>query len=199
LTGIKPEGKGHARKSKLLYSDTHNKKTGVSMNKPSDDPFDVLSKAYENLYERVAQGWHELTDKSGPKLLHLIDDAKHKAVELDELTEEDATKLGDWLKRDLDDAITHMAETDDKFSDWLGFEVTLLENMFLQKLLDTADKTTVELMQFKEQSLHPHVYHTGELAGPGTLKCENCGEKLHFYRVSKIPPCPKCHETTFVR
>jgi hypothetical protein len=169
------------------------------MSKSAGDPFDVLSDAYEKLYERVANGWHDLTEKTGPKLLKLIEEGKEKAVELDELTEEDATKLGEWLKRDLDDAINHMAESDDKFTDWLGFEATLLESAFIGMLLDTADKTTVELMQFKERAEHPHTYHTGELTGPGTLICEACGEKLHFYRAGKIPPCPKCHETRFTR
>lgn len=169
------------------------------MNKSAGDPFDVLSQAYEKLYERVADAWHGLTDKSGPKLLHIIDEAKDKAVELDDLAEEDAAKLGAWLKRDLDDAITHLSETDDEFKDWLGFEVTRLESTFIGMLLDTADKTTVELMRLKEQAEHPYTYHTGEVTGPGTLVCESCGEKLHFYRAGKIPPCPKCHETEFKR
>lgn len=167
--------------------------------KDSGDPFDVLSHAYEKMYERVAQTWHNVTDKTGPKLLHAIEDAQHKAVELDKLAEEDALKLGDWLKRDLDDAITHISETDEKFTDWLGFEATLMENAFLSMLLDTADKTTVELMQIKERAEHPYTYHTGELTGPGTLVCDACGEKLHFYKAGRIPPCPKCHATEFKR
>lgn len=163
------------------------------------DPFDVLSQAYEKLYERVAESWHNVTDKSGPKLIKTIDEARHKAVELDELTEEDAAKLGEWVKRDLDDAITHISEKDSEFADWLGFEVSMIEHTFLQMLLDTADKTTVELMQLKDRAEHPYIYHTGEVTGPGTLVCESCGEVLHFYRAGKIPPCPKCKATKYRR
>ena len=118
---------------------------------------------------------------------------------IDELTEEDAEKLSAWLKRDIDDAIDHMSDADSKFVDWLGFKTELLESTFLQMLLDTADPTTVELKQIKERAEHPHEYHTGEITGPGTLICDECDEKLHFYKAGKIPPCPKCHETRYHR
>ena len=42
-------------------------------------------------------------------------------------------------------------------------------------------------------------YHTGEITGPGTLVCDNCGEELHFHKPSRIPPCPKCKGTSFHR
>ena len=41
--------------------------------------------------------------------------------------------------------------------------------------------------------------HTGEVTGAGTLVCDKCGEKLHFHKAGKIPPCPKCHATQFHR
>ena len=163
------------------------------------DPFEVLSSAYETMYERAADKIHKVHDKTDVLMHEYIDEAKHKAVELDELTEEDAEKLSSWLKRDIDDAINHMSEADSKFVDWLGFKTELLESTFLQMLLDTADPTTVELKQLKERAEHPHEYHTGEIAGPGTLICDECGEKLHFYKAGKIPPCPKCHETKYHR
>ena len=163
------------------------------------DPLDALGAAYETMYERVAGSLRKAREHTGPLLHKFIDEAKDKAVELDELTEEDAEKLTIWLKRDLDDAIDHMAETDDKLTDWLGFETTLIESALLYLLLETADKTTVELLRMKENARLPSVYHTGEVTGPGTLICDDCEEKLHFHNASKIPPCPKCHKTTFHR
>lgn len=163
------------------------------------DPLDTLGAAYETMYERVAKNLHNAKEHTGPLLHKFIDEAKDKAVELDELTEEDAEKLTDWLKRDLDDAISHIAETDEKLTDWLGFEATLIESALLYLLLETADKTTVQLLRMKENARLPSVYHTGEVTGPGTLICDECEEKLHFHNASRIPPCPKCHKTQFHR
>ncbi len=162
------------------------------------DPFDVLSKAYENIYENAAENLHKLKDKDLPALHKILDEARDKAVEIDELTEDDAVQLTQWLKRDLNHAISYLAETSHEIKDWLGFETSLLENEFFYMLLQVADKTTVELQQFKENAEHPE-YHTGEMSGPGTLTCDECGEKLHFYKAGKIPPCPKCHSTVFHR
>ncbi len=163
------------------------------------DPLDALGAAYETMYERVAKRLHKVKEHTGPLLHEFIDEAKDKAVELDELTEEDAEKLTIWLKRDLDDAIDHMAETDDRLKDWLGFETTLIESALLYLLLETADKTTLQLLRMKENARLPSVYHTGEVTGPGTLICDECEEKLHFHNASRIPPCPKCHKTKFHR
>ncbi len=163
------------------------------------DPLDALGAAYETMYERVAESLKNVKKHTGPLLHKYIDEARDKAVKLDELTEEDAEKLTVWLKRDLDDAIDHMAETDDRLKDWLGFEATLIESALLYMLLETADKTTVELLRMKENARLPSVYHTGEVTGPGTLICDECEEKLHFHQASRIPPCPKCHETKFHR
>ena len=170
------------------------------MTKPThSDPIDALGVAYEKMYERAAENLHS-TEKKSAQLLHkLINEAKDKAVELKELSEDDAAKLADWLKRDLDDTVNYLSETGLELKDWLGFETTLLESAVLDLLLKSADKTTVELLTMKDYARQPHAYHTGEITGPGTLVCDQCGEKLHFHRAGKIPPCPKCHATTFHR
>ena len=170
------------------------------MTKPThNSPIDALGAAYEKMYERAAENLHS-TEKKSAQLLHkLIDEAKDKAVALKELSEDDAAKLADWLKRDLDDTVNYLSETGLELKDWLGFETTLLESAVLDLLLKSADKTTVELLTMKDYARQPHAYHTGEITGPGTLVCDQCGEKLHFHRAGKIPPCPKCHATTFHR
>lgn len=166
---------------------------------PHVDPLDAMGAAYENMYERVAENLHKAKDQSGPLLHKLIDEAKDKAIELEEVVEEDAEKLSSWLKRDLDDAISHMSETDEKLKDWLGFETTLIESALIYFLLETADKTTVELLKLKQDAERPYIYRTGEMTGPGTLICDNCEEHLHFHKVGHIPPCPKCHGVSYHR
>ncbi len=168
-------------------------------NKKHTDPLDALGAAYETMYEHVAENLHKAKDKGGSVIHELVDESKEKIKKIEEVTEEDAENLAVWLKRDLDEAINYLAETEDAFRDWLGFETALIKNELIQAMLDTADKTTLALLRMKENASQPVLYHTGEIAGFGTLICDDCGEKLHFHKPARIPPCPKCHETSFHR
>jgi len=163
------------------------------------DPFDTLSVVYESMYEHVAANLNKAKEKTGPLIHKLIDEAEQKALALEDMTEEDASKLAGWLRRDLDDAINYLAETEYGLKDWLGFETALLKNELVEALLGAADKTTLALLRMKDNAHEPYDYHTGEIAGFGTLICDECGEKLHFHKAGKIPPCPKCHKTSFHR
>ena len=163
------------------------------------DPIDLLGEVYEKMYESTADNLHKAEEKSGPALHKLIDEAKDEAVKLKKVSAEDGEKLAEWLKRDMDDTIHYLKDSGHELKDWLGFETTLLETGFLDLMLKAADKTTLELMELKERIEKASTYHTGEITGPGTLICDQCGEKLHFHKTGKIPPCPKCHATTFHR
>lgn len=163
------------------------------------DPFDVLGEAYETMYERAVANLHKVKEKTGPLLHELVDEAKNKAVQLEELTEEDASQLAEWLKRDLDDAVSYLADGGHELKDWLGFETRLIESTLLDMMLQTADKTTVELLKLKQNQQRPYAYQTGEITGPGSLICDECGKTLHFHKPSRIPPCPECHGIMFHR
>ncbi|MCG6937910.1 MAG: zinc ribbon-containing protein [Gammaproteobacteria bacterium] len=170
------------------------------MKKPKiDDPLDSLGAVYETMYEDAAENIHKIKDRSGPLLHDIVDEAKDKIIKLEEVAEEDAEKVSDWLKRDLDDVIQNLSETDYEVKEWLGFETALIKNEVIRLLLETADKTTLEWMRMKDNVHQPSTYHTGEIAGPGTLICDECGEKLHFHATAHIPPCPKCNKTEFHR
>ncbi len=163
------------------------------------DPLDALGAIYENMYEHVADNLHKAKDKTGPLINKLIDEAKDKAIDIEDIAEEDAEKLAVWLRRDLDDAINYLSETEYALKDWLGFETSVLKNAMIHALLETADKTTLALLRMKDNAHEPYDYHTGEIAGFGTLICDECGERLHFHKAGHIPPCPKCHKTNFHR
>lgn len=170
------------------------------MTKPKQvDPLDALGAVYENMYEHVADRLTRAKDGTGPMIHELIDEARDKVVDLGEVAEDDAEKIAGWLRRDLDDAINYVSETEYAVKDWLGFETTLIKNAMIHALLETADKTTLALLRMKENAHEPYDYRTGEIAGFGTLICDECGEKLHFHKAGHIPPCPKCHKTSFHR
>ena len=165
----------------------------------SDDPFDTLSEAYETMYEYVADDLRKAEDRADLRIHELIDKAKDKIKHLEKIAEQDAEKLAVWLKRELDEVVTHVSETEYAIKDWLGFETSLIENSIIRALLEATDKTSLVLLRMKKHAHGPYDYHTGEIAGFGTLVCDRCGEKLHFHKAGKIPPCPRCHETGFHR
>ena len=57
----------------------------------------------------------------------------------------------------------------------------------------SKDDSLQEILKLKEQAPE---YRTGEITGPGTLLCSECGEQLHFHRPGHIPPCPKCRSNS---
>jgi len=166
--------------------------------KPPKDPIDAMGEAYERMLETAVDDADKLEDKSGPALHRLIDEAREKLSEVGELSEEEAQRVAEYLKRDLRDAASYLEESGEDFATWLGFDIELLEERLKETLLRAADQTTVELLKLKEQA-EVMGYHAGEITGPGTLVCDNCGEKLHFHKVSRIPPCPKCKGASFHR
>ena len=163
------------------------------------DPIDALGEAYEKLYEYVAKNLHDAENKTEPLFHTLLQEIKDKAGELKELSQNDAEKIADWVKRDMLDLANYFHETEHGLKDWLGFETTLIENEFLDLLLKSADQTTAKLLQLKVKTYLASAYHTGEIVGPGTLSCDHCYERLHFYSAGKMPPCPKCQATNFHR
>ena len=165
-------------------------------NNPEDDS---LATAYEKMLERAVARFHSAEEKTGQLLHKWIDEARDKAIELKELSNEDAEKLSLYLKRDLSDAAEYLSDTGNELKDWLGFETLLIEGLFFEQLFKAANKTTLELLQMQEYTQQAAVYTTGEIMGLGTLACDQCEEKLHFHKAGRIPPCPKCHATTFHR
>ena len=167
-------------------------------NRPND-PLDILGVAYETMLERSATEFRKLEKKTGPALHSLIDKARTKAVELGELTEDEAAHLAEYLKRDLSDASFYISEHGRELKDWLGFEDSLIAAELLDVFLQAANPSTVDMNELKLELAAQSIYKTGEVTGPGALVCDECDEVLHFHKAGRIPPCPKCHKTSFHR
>ena len=165
---------------------------------PPRDPIEAMGEAYERLLETAMEELHEAEEKSGPVLHRLIDRAKEKLLAAEEFTEEELDKVSDYLKRDLIDAADYLVETGSDLATWLGFDIALIEERLKEMFFKAADQTTIELEKLKLEAERAG-YRTGEITGPGTLVCDACGEELHFHRVGRIPPCPKCNGTHFHR
>ena len=158
-----------------------------------------LIDAYNQMMARIKDSIESAEAQAVPTLQKAIDHAKHQAIHLGEITLEDAEEIGNYIKRDINDAAEYLMETSHEFSEWLMLDIDIIEQKVLELFLSVADKTRVELEQLAHPSCKISQYHTGEITGPGSLICEACGEMIHFTTTGHIPPCPKCKRTRFKR
>jgi hypothetical protein len=159
-----------------------------------------LDAAYQTMLARAKTGM----EQAGPGPLsvgihHYIQVAKDKAVELEELSREEAEKISDYLRRDLEDAAGYLARTGKELGDWMRFDLQLVEDRFLDMFGMMVDHTRLELDRLARQAHDAEFWRTGEVAGPGALRCAACGKEMHFHKTGHIPPCPACKGTQFRR
>lgn len=158
-----------------------------------------LVDAYDKMMARVHDLLDDAEEQTMPTLQRNIDKARQRAVELRELTAEEADKVAAYVKRDLHEAADYLDKTGKELSSWFSFDLRLVEERMLELFARAADKTRLEWNQLASQARWSQEYHTGEIAAVGTLVCSDCGCEMHFKKTSRIPPCPRCHKTIFKR
>lgn len=155
--------------------------------------------AYDKMMERIHHFFDNTEVTTYPTLKQRIELAKLRAVELREMTAEEADKIAYYVERDLHDAADYLEATGKEFSTWFNFDLQLIEDRLFELFASIADKTRLELRQLADQARVAQQYHTGEITGIGTLVCDSCETEMHFKKTGRIPPCPKCHHTQFKR
>ena len=151
-----------------------------------------------SVYNAIIANLHK--DLGDTKTLAAIDTAIKEINEQNELTQEELNKLADYIKRDvLHAASTIPDNSKQSMTEWLKFDVELIENFALDAFLNIADQTRLELATLEQDAIHNNIYHTGEITGPGTLFCESCNQAFTSTTTSEIPKCPHCQGKTFVR
>jgi len=158
-----------------------------------------LVEAYNRMLERVKGAFIDAEQNAIPTLANNIEKAREKAVELGEITREEAQRIGDYLQRDLEDAGEFLNQSGSELGDWLRFDLQLIEERLLEMFRLAADRTSVELNNLVQRADAIGEWHTGEITGIGTLECKACGELIHFHKSGHIPPCPKCRESRYRR
>ena len=161
--------------------------------------YNQMMKAMQDAFEQA-----DLCDMSLQKALNL---AKHQAVHLGEVSAEEAHEIGEYIKRDINDAAEYMMDSSAEFYDWLLLDIEIIERKVMELFLSVADHTRIELLQFKQtlplsNQVLPEqipVYKSGEITGPGTLICENCGKIKPFLNSDEITNCERCEHNRFIR
>jgi hypothetical protein len=163
------------------------------------DPGERLVEGYNRMMEHVRELLDDVESKAAPTVREAIDSAKQFSTDLGQLTREEADKVGEYIRRDMHDAANYLSDSGKEFRDWLNLDLQLIEHRMLDMFASVADKTRLELDGLAQRARAASQYHTGEVVAPGTLECLACHQVMHMHQTAQIPPCPKCHATTFRR
>lgn len=128
-----------------------------------------------------------------------IEKARRTAVELGELSHDEAEKIAAWLKRDVQDAGRHLAEDSHEIGDWLRFDIDQIEDRLLDMFTAVADRTRLDILELQHDLQQDPPYLSGEITGPGSLHCTQCNHSISFNHTARIPPCPNCGNESFRR
>lgn len=153
--------------------------------------------AYDNLMGHL----YEIADNTLHSVTDALELAKKKTHELEELTQEEVNHIADFLMRDIEHAAnsTNEINNNSSLSEWLKFDIKLVENFAIDAFVSIADKTRIELAKIETQANKYHTYHSGEITSPGTFNCNQCGKQIAFKSTSEIPECPECKTKNFSR
>ena len=152
----------------------------------------------EAIYEKVSTVVRANLARAGTlteeTLARARKEARDWARQLKEQYGEDVPTVAEYLRRDFQEAVRQAGKQTRRSLDLDRIGVGILG--FVQKM---AERAGSQLESFASKLDERLTYKTGEVAGPGTLTCTQCSQHLSFDSASRIPPCPKCHSTTFRR
>jgi hypothetical protein len=155
-----------------------------------------LVRAYRRMLERARE---ILENETRPSLKDAVERARKSTVELGEVTREEADHVAGYLQRDLHDAGDYLSRTGRELREWAQIDLSMVEHGLVDLFVRAADRTRLDMEAFNRELKSGPLYRSGEMTGPGTLRCGNCGQLMHFHEPGHIPPCPKCHKTEFRR
>ncbi len=168
-----------------------------------------LVEAYNQMMSRVRDSIDNAEAHAIPTLQKAIEQARDQAIHLGEVSLEDAEEIGNYIKRDINDAAEYLMETSHEFSEWLMLDINIIEQKVLELFLSVADKTRIELEQLSrgtgkaqhtsDMRMQNNEYKSGEITGPGTLICKQCQKIIQFNTTNSIPLCSQCGEQYFKR
>jgi NADH pyrophosphatase NudC (nudix superfamily) len=156
-----------------------------------------LTKAYNDFMQYM----YEATDDTLHSIADNLELAKEKISAIGGLSQDEISHIADAVSRDIHHAAHNTADnSNDSLTEWLKFDIELLENFALESFRNIADKTRIELAELSQTAeQYSHPYKAGDVTAPGTLHCEKCDKVIAFKSTSIIPECPECGSKTFIR
>jgi len=158
-----------------------------------------LVAAFEHMVENVNESMHEAEEALAPTVDEMVHNAQQIAHEIYALTEEEADSLGATLKRDIHKANEALNQQGKELRDWFSFDLTLIEDRFIDMIAKASDKTWLDFRAFEQDQHKINLYRSGDICNAGSFACKHCGETVRLSTTGQIPDCPACAHTKFYR
>jgi hypothetical protein len=111
-----------------------------------------LTQAFSNMAEQVNLAVHNAEELISPTIDDMVDNAKALTKEIYQLTQEEASFLGEAMKLELDNASEALSEQKEELRGWLDFDLLLVEQQFYDLLEKTADKSWLDFKAFEAEA-----------------------------------------------
>jgi hypothetical protein len=111
-----------------------------------------LAQAFSNMAEHVNQAIHNAEELLAPTIDEMVNNAKVLTKEIHQLSQEEAAFLSEAMKLELETADEALNEQKKELKDWLGFDLLLVEQKFLDLLERTADKSWLDFKAFEAEA-----------------------------------------------
>ena len=158
-----------------------------------------LVAAFEHMVENVSESIHDAEEALAPTVDEMVHNAQQLAREVFTLTQEEAESLGTTLKRDIQKANEVINRQRKELSDWLSFDLTLVEDRFAEMIAKAADKAWLDFRSFETGDHQATPYRSGEICNAGSFSCSNCSEVQRLSSAGQISACPACGNDEFYR
>ena len=149
------------------------------------------------LYEKLLSRTRELIDSGRKGLDEALRKAEEEMTAAGEYTREQAEKISEYVRRDLEEMEKNARRAGKairKAVDPKRVEGRMKNG--LARLLRAVADAAARLAERAEKQVE---YRTGEVTAAGTLACRACGAEMTLKQPGRIPPCPKCYKTRFMR
>ncbi len=151
-----------------------------------------------DLYERMSNIFRDNLERAGTlteeAFERALKESRDWAGKMRDYYADDIARVSAFIRRDWHDAIRFTRDQTRKSLDLDRLQAGALD--VISKMAKTAGE---QLEVFANKITDRLSYKTGEIAGAGTLQCTRCEQALTFDKATRIPPCPKCRNTTFRR
>ena len=144
------------------------------------------------LYEKLASRTADLLEAGRTTLDDALKRAREEMAKAGEFSEDQMDRVASYVKRDIMENAHRATKTVREAVD--PHRVAAGAQSIFSRILTSVADALSDLAKKAEEHLE---FKTGEVASPGTLRCQECQTDLHMKTIGRIPPCPKCHKTVF--